>query len=197
LAFFSLNFSKDWVVRSDLNKSFQSLTNFWSYSCFASSPWYLMDKKYVVCYKNVQHNRSKSKTCWWFGLEFQSNIQIKTWKDARVSWHQYNEMHVVLYSLITSKKARPSTASITYRYWSVWTMKLRKNGRIWRKKVLFHQDNAPCHKINQNVGKFAWIRLRIASPSTVFSWSGFHWLFFCLQTSEECLLQINLVLMKR
>jgi hypothetical protein len=43
-------------------------------------------------------------------------------------------------------------------------MKSRKNGPIWRKKVLFHQDNA---QINQNDGNIPWIRLQIASPFTV------------------------------
>jgi hypothetical protein len=34
-------------------------------------------------------------------------------------WHHYSGMRVVLYSSITLKRARPSTASITWRYWSV------------------------------------------------------------------------------
>jgi hypothetical protein len=42
-------------------------------------------------------------------------------KDTKVSWHQYYGMGmgVVLYSSITSKRARPSPTSTTYRYWSV------------------------------------------------------------------------------
>jgi hypothetical protein len=38
-----------------------------------------------------------------------------------VSWHQYYGMGIMglLYSSITSKRARSSTASTTWRYWSV------------------------------------------------------------------------------
>ncbi|XP_054737659.1 histone-lysine N-methyltransferase SETMAR-like [Anastrepha obliqua] len=49
----------------------------------------------------------------------------------------------------------------------------KKRLHMAKKKVLFHQDNAPCvSQINENDGKIDRIGLRIASPSTVFSRFG-------------------------
>ena len=66
-------------------------------------------------------------------------------------------------------------------------------------KVLFHQDNAPCHKSIANV-KTTWITLQIASAPILFSRSGpsDYWLFADLKrmlqgkrfsSSEEVILE--------
>jgi hypothetical protein len=61
---------------------------------------------------------------------------------------------MVLYSSITLKRARPSTANIKWRYWSVYTMKSRKKRpHLKKKKVLLNQDNAPVHKSIKKTAK--------------------------------------------
>jgi hypothetical protein len=59
----------------------------------------------------------------------------------------------------------------------------KKRPHLKKKKALFHQDNAAV----QNDRKIAWIRLRIAYPSTVFSRSGLQWLFsVCRPQKNAC-----------
>ena len=48
----------------------------------------------------------------------------------------------------------------------------KKRPHMQKKKVLFHQDNAVCHKVHENDGQIEGIKLRIASPPTIFSRSG-------------------------
>ena len=48
---------------------------------------------------------------------------------------------------ITLRKEEPSIANIILHYWCVWRKKSPKNGLKWRKNMLLHQDNAPCHKL--------------------------------------------------
>jgi hypothetical protein len=53
-------------------------------------------------------------------------------------------MRVVLYSSNTSKRAKPSTASVSNQ---------EKTSPFEDKKVLFHQDNAPVHKSIKTTAK--------------------------------------------
>ena len=47
----------------------------------------------------------------------------------------------------------------------------KKRPHMQKKKVLFHQDNAPC-QLHENDGQVEWIKLWIASSPTIFSRSG-------------------------
>ena len=55
-------------------------------------------------------------------------------------WPPYFGMCKVFCSEITLRKEEPSIANIIQHYWCVWRKKSPK------KKVLFYQDNTPCHK---------------------------------------------------
>ena len=46
-------------------------------------------------------------------------------------------------------------------YYSAWVMKSRKNGRIWRKKVLFHQGNTPVHTSVIAMAKIIELRFKL------------------------------------
>jgi hypothetical protein len=59
-------------------------------------------------------------------------------------WHQYYEMRVVLYSSITSKRARPSTTSITL------ALLERLNDEIKKKR---HNFKTACHKSIKTTAK--------------------------------------------
>jgi hypothetical protein len=71
--------------------------------------------------------------------------ESKVWKDATVSWQgygQYYGMRVVLCSLITSKRARPSTTSITGLLLERLNDEIKKKRTHLKKKnVLFHHTH--------------------------------------------------------
>jgi [histone H3]-lysine36 N-dimethyltransferase SETMAR len=75
-------------------------------------------------------------------------------------------------------------------------MKSRKKRPHLKKKVLFHQDNASCHKPIKRTAKFHELGYELL-PYPPYSPDLPPSDFFCLQTSKECLLERNLALMKR
>jgi hypothetical protein len=62
--------------------------------------------------------------------------------------------------------------------------------------VLFHQDNASCHKSIKTTAKLQKLGYELL-PHPPYSLDLAPSDFFCLQTSKECLLERNLALMKR
>jgi hypothetical protein len=68
-----------------------------------------------------------------------------------------------------------------------------KNGRIWSKKVLFYQNNALCHKPIKTTAKLHELGYKLL-PHSLYSPDL---TLFCLQTSQECLLEKNLAQIKR
>ena len=62
-------------------------------------------------------------------------------------WHPYFETRMIFCLATILRKVKPLTATITCHYWIDWAQKSRNNGLTCKKKKnLFHQDIAPCHK---------------------------------------------------
>ena len=94
-------------------------------------------------------------------------------------WPPYFEMHKVFCSSITLRKEQPSIADIILHYWCIWRKKLPKKCHKWRKKVLFHQGNAPCHKLITTMAKLHELHFELLPQTSLFSRSGpsNFWLF--------------------
>jgi transposase len=76
------------------------------------------------------------------------SVERRNGQMARL-WHQYSEMRVVLYSSITSKRAKPSIALFERLNDEI----KKKRPNLKKKKVLFHQDNAPVHNSIKTTAK--------------------------------------------
>jgi hypothetical protein len=77
------------------------------------------------------------------GLNAMYRIQSVERRNGQLA--RYSGMCVVLYSSITYKRARTSTASIALLERLNDEIE-KKRPHLKKKKVLFHQDNAPCNK---------------------------------------------------
>ena len=63
-------------------------------------------------------------------------------------WALYFGIHKIFCSSITLRKEELSMVNITKHYWCI--LKKKKSQKMptnEKEKVLFHQDNAPCHKL--------------------------------------------------
>ena len=61
-------------------------------------------------------------------------------------WHPHFETRMGFCLSTLMRKVKLVTATIKWHYWIDWAQKSSKNVLTCKKKVLFHQDNAPCHK---------------------------------------------------
>jgi len=80
-------------------------------------------------------------------------------------------------SLTTYKRIKQSQKHIILHFWIVCTKSCERNGRDWRaKKSSFIMTALWLTPPQSLSAKIAWIKVRIATPSTLFSWFSPLWL---------------------
>jgi hypothetical protein len=114
------------------------------------------------------------------GLNVMNRIQSVERRNGQLArlWHQNSGMCVVLYSSINSEKVQTSNSEYL-------NDEIKKNRpHLKKKKVLFHQDNAPCHKSIKKKAKLQELSYELLAHPP-FSRDLAHSDFFCLQTSKK------------
>jgi hypothetical protein len=109
--------------------------------------------------------------------------ESKAWKDSTVSWQGYgiSILGCAWYYILRLPWKGPDyqqrvSHSVIGAFKPLNDEIKKKRPHLKKNKVRFFIKTT--HRVtNQNDDKIAWMRLRIASPSTVFSRSGPQWLF--------------------
>ena len=87
-------------------------------------------------------------------------------------WHPYFGTCMVFCLLTILRKVKPLTATITWHNWIDWVQKSRKRSLTWKEKSAAPPRQCTVPHVHESDGQIEWIKLQIASSSTIFSRSG-------------------------
>ena len=87
-------------------------------------------------------------------------------------WHPYFGTRMVFCLSTILRKVKPLTATITWHYQIDWAQTSRKTTSHAKEKSAVPPRQSTVPQVHENDGQIEWIKLRIASPPTIFSKFG-------------------------